>query len=132
MEIRQCNWREFTLYLRSDNVGAELRATMRNVLANEYAPAAFKFLRDTVGDAAMPARVRVDAAKIIVDRAGYVAAPPAQDDGYKDLQSMSLAELEAFIRKAEAELKDITPARPDDESADDAPTPADDTSPQTH
>ncbi len=78
----------------------------------------------------MPARVRVDAAKIIVDRAGYVAAPPAQDDGHKDLQSMSLAELEAFIRKAGAKLKDVTPARPDDESADDAP--ADDTPPQPH
>jgi len=32
--------------------------------------------------------------------------------------------------KAEAELKDVTPARPEDESADDAP--ADDNPPQPH
>ena len=54
-----------------------------------------------------------------------------QDDAYKDLQSMSLAELEAFIRKAEAELKDVTPQAPaEDDNADDAP--ADDTPPQQH
>jgi len=126
------NLNAFELYLRSDNVGHDLRQVMKGVLECEYAPAAFAFLNSAVHDTAMPARVRVDAAKIIVDRAGYVAAPPAATDAYKDLQSMTLAELEAFIRKAEAELKDITPEpiENEDESADD--TPADDTPPQPH
>ena len=110
-----CDPNTFELYLKSDNVGHDLRQVMKGVLECEYAPAAFAFLNSAVHDTAMPARVRVDAAKIIVDRAGYVAGAPAPDAAYKDLQSMSLAELEAFIRKAEAELKDVTPARPEDE-----------------
>jgi len=125
-----CNPNGFELYLKSGNVGHDLRQVMKGVLECAYAPAAFAFLNATVGDTAVPARVRVDAAKIIVDRAGCVAGPPAPDAAHKDLQSMSLAELEAFIRKAGAKLKDVTPARPDDESADDAP--ADDTPPQPH
>ncbi len=78
----------------------------------------------------MPARCRIDAAKIIVDRAGYVAAPPAPQLNEKELQHMSIAELETFIREKEAKLKDVTPAATDDDSADDAP--ADDTPPQPH
>jgi len=125
-----CNPTLFDLFLKSSSAAYDLRQIMNGVLATEYAPAAFKFLHDTVHDTAMPARVRVDSAKILVDRAGYVAGPPAADTAYKDLQEMSLAELQAFIRKAEAELKDVTPARPEDESADDAP--ADDNPPQPH
>jgi hypothetical protein len=81
-----------------------------------------------VNDTAMPARVRVDAAKVLVDRAGYVAGVPATDDAHKDLQAMTISELEAFIRKAEAELKDVTPVASEDET-DDTPPPADDAPP---
>ena len=77
----------------------------------------------------MPARCRIDAAKIIVDRAGYVASAPVASDNYKQLESMTLAELEAHPHKLEAKLKDVTPTATDD-SADDLP--ADDTSRQQH
>jgi hypothetical protein len=81
-------------------------------------------------DVNMPARVRVDAAKILVDRAGFVAGPPAPQLYEKELESMSIAELEAHLHKLEANMKDVTPAATDDESANDAP--ADDTPPRPH
>ena len=56
----------------------------------------------------MPARRRIDAAKIIVDRAGYVAAPPAPQLYEKELQHMSLAELKSHIKMLEASMKDVT------------------------
>jgi hypothetical protein len=104
---------------------------MRGVLEKDYAPAAFKFLFDSISDETMPARCRIDAAKIIVDRAGYIASAPAASDSYKQLESMSLAELEAHLHKLEANLKDVTPAATDDDSADDAPA-DDNTPPQPH
>jgi hypothetical protein len=129
------NPKAFELYLKSEPASYDIRRVMKGVLEVEYAPACFKFLNDTVHDTAMPARVRVDAAKIIVDRAGYVAAPPAQDDAPKDLQELSLAELQKLIHDLEREraatAKDVTPpAIEDDDSADDIP--ADDTPPQPH
>jgi hypothetical protein len=77
---------------------------------------------------------RIDAAKIIVDRAGFVAGAPPAAAFDKELEVMSLDELQKLIgdltRERAAAAKDVTPARPDDESADDAP--ADDTPPQPH
>jgi hypothetical protein len=75
-------------------------------------------------------RCRIDAAKIIVDRAGYVASAPVASDNYKQLEAMTLAELEAHLHKLEANLKDVTPAATDDDSAYDAP--ANDTPSKPH
>jgi hypothetical protein len=61
--------RSFDLYLQSDNIVHDLRRTMQGVLETEMAPAAFKFLNDAVLDVNMPPRCRIDAAKVIVDRA---------------------------------------------------------------
>ena len=47
--------------------------------------------------------------------------PPAAADSYKQLESMSLAELESHLHKLEASMKDVTPAATDDDSADDFP-----------
>lgn len=66
---------------------------MNNTLQVDYAPKAFSFLNATVHDTAMPARFRVDAAKIIVDRAGYVTGAPAADAATRDLQELSIDEL---------------------------------------
>jgi hypothetical protein len=111
----------FDLYLRSEPAGPELRAVMKNVIEREYAPAAFRFLNEVVHDPAMPPRVRVDSAKIICDRADFVAAPPAPQLYEKELEHMSIAELESHIRTLEAGMKDVTPAATDGDSADDAP-----------
>jgi hypothetical protein len=112
-EIAGAHPRSFELYLKSNDIGHDLRRVMQGVLEVDYAPAALRFLNSTVHDPAMPARVRVDAARIIVDRAGYVAAPPASDEARKDLQDMSLAELEAQIHWLEDSLKNVTPAAED-------------------
>jgi hypothetical protein len=81
-------------------------------------------------DEAAPMCCRVDCGKILVDRAGFVAAPPAPQLHNKELESMSIVELEAHLHKLEAKLKDVTPAAVDDDSAEEAP--ADDTPPQPH
>ena len=121
----------FDLYLRTDNIGTDLRQVMKGVLEVDYAPAAFRFLNDAVHDINMPARCRIDAAKIIVDRAGFVAGAPAPQLYEKELEHMSLAELESHIKTLEAGMKDVTPAAAtDDDSADDAP--ADKTPLQPH
>jgi hypothetical protein len=131
----------FDLYLRSEPAGHALRQVMRGVIETEYAPAGFSFLHSAVHDTDMPARCRIDAAKIIVDRAGYVASPPTKDEAGRDLQEMSVSELEALIRKLESErgvaAKDVTPETPvEDEDEGDgakraiAPPPADDAPPQ--
>ncbi|WGJ15776.1 hypothetical protein QEV83_05820 [Methylocapsa sp. D3K7] len=127
-----CHPRSFELYLQQSNsVGGDLRQVMKGIIETEMAPAAFAFLYRTMLDEAAPMRCRVDCGKIIIDRAGYLAAPQAPQLYEKELQSMSLAELEGYIKTLEAkkvaQLKDVTPAATDDESADDAP--ADDTPP---
>jgi hypothetical protein len=58
------------------------------------------------------------------------ATPTAPQLYEKDLQNMSIAELESHIHTLEASLKDVTPAATDDDSADDAL--ADDSPPQPH
>jgi hypothetical protein len=126
------NQNAFELYLKGDSVGYDLRQVMKGALECEYAPKAFAFLHAAVHDVNMPARVRVDSAKIIVNCAGYVAAPPAQDGAPKDLQELSLTELQKLIHDLEREraatAKDVSPpAVEGDESADDIP--ADDTPP---
>jgi hypothetical protein len=128
-----CHPQSFKLYLESDNIGADLRRVMQGVLEVDYAPAAFRFLNDAVHDANMPARVRVDAAKILVDRAGFVAGPPAPQLYEKELENMSIHELQSHLHKLEASLKDVTPkaADEDGDSADDAPA-DDNTPPQPH
>ncbi len=130
-----CHPRSFELYLQQSNsVGDDLRQVMKGVLEADYAPPAFRFLNDAVHDVNMPARCRIDAAKIIVDRAGYVAGLPAPHLYEKELEQMSMAELQVFIRDAEAkkisQMKDVTPTATNDDNADDAP--ADDALPQPH
>jgi hypothetical protein len=103
----------FELYLRSEPAGQELRQVMAGVLENEYTPNAFRFLHETVNDPAMPARARVDAAKIIVDRAGYVAGAPSATAFDKELEVMSADELQKLVNDLKAQRAaaaiDVTP-----------------------
>jgi hypothetical protein len=50
------------------------------------------------------ARVRVDAAKAILDRAGYTAAAPVEVRDSTDITMMSRDELQSFIFKGEARI----------------------------
>lgn len=86
-------------------------------------------------DAAAPMRCRVDYAKILVDRAGYVAGAPAADAASRDLQDMSLDELQALVRdlsvQRAAAATDVTPA-PIENEIEGASPHEDDTPPQSH
>ena len=74
-------------------------------------------------------RCRVDSAKIIVNLAGYVAGAPAATAFNKQLEAMSIGELEKLIgdlsRQRAAAAKDITREAMADEN-DGAHPPADD------
>jgi hypothetical protein len=80
------------------------------------APIAVRVLEDIFTDTTVSARVRVDAAKAVLDRAGYApprAAPPVHGPQLT-LTEMSLGELRALAATLEGELssraKDVTPA----------------------
>jgi hypothetical protein len=53
------------------------------------------------------------------------------DEAHKDLQAMTISELEAYIRIAEANIKDVTPEATVEDENDGTPQPADDAPPQT-
>lgn len=82
------------------------------------APIAVRVLEDIFTDRTVSARVRVDAAKAVLDRAGYApprASPPAHGPQLT-LTEMSIAELRALADTLAEELssraKDVTPGEP--------------------
>jgi hypothetical protein len=83
-------------------------------LLTEGAPIAYALLAEVVRDKAVSARVRVDAAKTILDRGGFVPPKAAEPGGMeKAVTEMSRDELRAFITIAEHKLSseavDVTP-----------------------
>jgi phage terminase small subunit len=83
-------------------------------LLTEGAPIAYALLAEVVRDKAVSARVRVDAAKTILDRGGFVPPKAAEPGGMeKTVTEMSRDELRAFITIAENHLAnaavDVTP-----------------------
>lgn len=105
----------YNLIARAD-VQALLRQSMMVALADD-AQASRRFLRSildgtvfpdqarSVSDSAL--KIRADAAKVLLDRAGYVppkADAPGAGGAMRDPSEMSSDELRAFIEKAEAQL----------------------------
>ena len=103
--------------LRHDGVRAEIERLTREALG-DHASAAVALLGRVVRDEQAPLKIRVDAAKAVLDRAGFVApkAPEPKMIGEKPIEEMSTAELQAFIRETreyierEGQLIDVTPA----------------------
>jgi hypothetical protein len=75
-------------------------------LVGEGVPLAISTLFTILKDEAAPARVRVDAAKTVLDRAGIAAARPAAPEkaSEKALSEMSPNELRALISRLENEV----------------------------
>jgi hypothetical protein len=75
-------------------------------LVGEGVPLAIATLFEILKNNDAPARVRVDAAKTVLDRAGLVAARPAVPEkaGEKALAEMSPSELRALISRLENEV----------------------------
>jgi hypothetical protein len=121
----------FNLYREQDNFSGDLRKVLKGLVADVYSPKAFAFLHECVIDKEMPARVRVDAAKAILDRSGYTAAPlPAERDP-GDITQLTgpeihklVGELEARINEAQAKLaaeaRDATPQADEDDEGGEA------------
>jgi hypothetical protein len=115
----------FKLYLEQDNFSGDLRKVVKGLVADVYAPTAFAFLHECVIDSAMSDRVRLDAAKAILDRSGYTASPlPAERDP-GDITQLSGEELHALAKSLQAkvdeahaqlasEAKDVTPSGEDE------------------
>ena len=97
-------------------VQAWMRQTMLTALQDD-ARVARRFLRSVLDGSAFPEgrgatdnalKLRVEAAKALLDRAGYVAPKAAEPlpDGLRDPSEMTSEELRAFLARAEAELAD--------------------------
>jgi hypothetical protein len=106
----------FNLYREQDNFSGDLRKVLKGLVADVYAPKAFQFLYEVVVDAEMPARVRVDSAKVLLDRAGYTAAPLPSEPDRGDITQLSGAELHRLVIDLKAQrdkaiegAKDVTP-----------------------
>jgi hypothetical protein len=89
-------------YKRTKAFADDLREALRDRLGTELAPKAVKILDEIMSDPLVNPRVRVDAAKAILDRGGFTAAPPAppalSDEG---LSTYSRAELMAIVAEGE-------------------------------
>lgn len=94
--------------LRIPAIIEAIRGAMHSHLQTVSAPLALKTLESVVRNEKSGERIRVDAAKILLDRAGY--APKAQSDSDhapKQLADMSAEELRSFIGQHEAEIAKV-------------------------
>ncbi len=84
----------------------DLRAALKDHMAVDLAPKAIQILSEIMCDVKMPGRVRVDAAKTLLDRAGFTPAavaadaPPIDDD----MSRWSVERLQAFVAEGERKL----------------------------
>lgn len=92
----------------SPAVASAIVSGSKQLLSTVYGPAALKFLSEVVGDreGKFTARVRLEAAKTIADRAGYVAPRTRSDAHNRDASEMTTEELRALVDEISAELGD--------------------------
>jgi phage terminase small subunit len=105
--------------LRIPHVQAAIQAGVRHALALD-APLARRVLVDLAQDVEMHPKIRLDAAKTLLDRAGHVAPRPTTDKSteHQALHEMSIDQLRALADKLETELADR--AKPVDSAQIDA------------
>jgi phage terminase small subunit len=86
--------------LHTPHVQEAIRRAQSHVLRSRLASKALGVLEKILDDDSAPAGVRVDAAKTVLDRAGFSAArTPEQDPDYeKPLHEMTTVELETIAR----------------------------------
>ena len=92
-------------FARTKEFADELRIAMQDHLATNMAPRAVKVLREILDDKNVNPRVRVDAAKVILDRSGYAASEAAKPPPESPLGEKNLAELYAMLARLEGGLK---------------------------
>ena len=108
---------------RHPAVSAAIKAEMTRRLQDEDAPAARKLLRRFLEDEEADKKLRVDCAKTLLSRGGYVEpkAIEAPAPGTKDPSEMTGAELDQMIDRLRTELRqreskaiDVTPTQLDE------------------
>lgn len=93
-------------FKRSAAFANDLREALKDHMSTELAPKAVRILDEIMSDTEMPARVRVDAAKTLLDRAGFTPAavaadaPPADDS----MANWTTEQLQAFVDGAARKL----------------------------
>ncbi|HEY5782555.1 MAG TPA: terminase small subunit [Lysobacter sp.] len=92
--------------LHTPHVQDAIRRAQAHALRGRLASKARGVLEKILDDDGAPAGVRVDAAKTVLDRAGFAAARSPEPDALAEqpLHAMGAAELEAFIRKEQRAL----------------------------
>lgn len=91
--------------LRAPAVLHAVELGLRKKLHGELVPLAFKTLTKLVQEADSD-RVRLDAARIILDRAGFVPLKHTVNPDDREPEAMSTTELHALIERLERELGD--------------------------
>ena len=86
---------------RARGFADDLRQALKDQLSVELAPKAVRILDEIMADTAMPARVRVDAAKTLLDRAGFTPAAIAADapPAIEEMSRLSREQLEALVEQ---------------------------------
>lgn len=97
--------------VRSQAVQHAIQAEIRRALSVDLAGLALGVVRGILEDATMEPKIRLDAAKAVLDRGGYVApkAADASHGAHKELQDMSVAELTAYLVKAKSDAANAAP-----------------------
>ena len=111
--------------LKTEQHAAMLRDAIDDALSTELAPLAIKTLERMLRDESAPAKVRLDAAKTVLDRSGHAVGDKAGGaaDGRRDIAEMTQEELRAFIARGESLLAELaTPV----EAVEDGETEPDD------
>jgi len=102
--------------LRHEGVRREIDRLVHDALA-DHAAAAVQLLGVVIRDERAPLKIRVEACKTVLDRAGHIAPRAGEPPkiGEKTIASMSIAELESYIQEGreriarEALAIDVTP-----------------------
>jgi phage terminase small subunit len=104
--------------LKNSKIRAAIDAALREQISSSLAARAVRVLHRILDDPDAPARVLVDCAKAVLDRAGImpptVAEREREDDDTKPLAEMTAQELQLFIDREEAALAELRAARPGD------------------
>jgi hypothetical protein len=88
-------------YKRTAAFAEDLREALRDRLGTELAPKAVRILDEIMSDPLVNPRVRVDAAKTLLDRSGLVAGAAAPASSEESLSTYSRAELMAIVAEGE-------------------------------
>lgn len=101
-------------FARTKEFAGELQDALRDHLGTNLAPKAIRILNEIMSDSKVTPRVRVDAAKAILDRAGYsTGEEPRRIPALDNMESMTIEELQNLVVKLDQEIEEEKNRRAD-------------------